>query len=98
MMTGNLGRPSSGINPLRGQNNVQGSCDMGALPNLLPGYQAVTNPDLRGKFEQAWGAAIPEKPGLTVIEMMNAAHEGRIRAMYIMGENPVVSDPDSSHV
>jgi len=98
MMTGNIGKPSSGINPLRGQNNVQGSCDMGALPNLLPAYQAVTNPDLRKKFEQAWGAALPEKPGLTLVEMMNAAHDGKIRAMYIMGENPVVSDPDCSHV
>ncbi|MBN1234717.1 MAG: formate dehydrogenase subunit alpha [Methanotrichaceae archaeon] len=98
MMTANIGRPSSGINPLRGQNNVQGSCDMGALPNVLPAYQAVTNPDLRGKFERAWGAALPEKPGLTVVELMNAAFEGQIRAMYIMGENPVVSDPDSSHV
>ena len=77
---------------------MQGSCDMGALPNLLPAYQAVNNPDLRKKFEQAWGGALPEKPGLTVVEIMNAAHEGKIRAMYIMGENPVISDPDSSHV
>jgi anaerobic selenocysteine-containing dehydrogenase len=68
------------------------------LPNLLPAYQAVTNPDLRKKFDLAWGAALPEKPGLTLVEMMNAAHEGKIRAMYIMGENPVVSDPDCSHV
>jgi formate dehydrogenase alpha subunit len=98
MMTGNVGRPSSGINPLRGQNNVQGSCDMGALPNLLPAYQAVTNPDLRRKFELAWGAALPDKPGLTVVELMNAALEGKISAMYIMGENPAVSDPDCSHV
>jgi formate dehydrogenase alpha subunit len=98
MMTGNLGKPSSGINPLRGQNNVQGSCDMGALPNLLPAYQAVINPDLRKKFELAWGATLPEKPGLTLVEMMNAAKDGKIRAMYIMGENPVVSDPDCSHV
>ncbi len=98
MMTGNVGRPSSGINPLRGQNNVQGSCDMGALPNLLPGYQAVINPDLRKKFELAWGAALPDKPGLTVVELMNAALVGKISAMYIMGENPVVSDPDCSHV
>jgi len=98
MMTGNVGRPSSGINPLRGQNNVQGSCDMGALPNLLPGYQAVINPDLRKKFELAWGAALPDKPGLTVVELMNGALEGKISAMYIMGENPVVSDPDCSHV
>ncbi|MGV8175652.1 MAG: molybdopterin-dependent oxidoreductase, partial [Methanothrix sp.] len=70
MMTGNIGKPSSGINPLRGQNNVQGSCDMGALPNLLPAYQAVTSPELRAKFEKAWEAALPEKPGLTVVEMM----------------------------
>ncbi|MCK9439956.1 MAG: formate dehydrogenase subunit alpha [Methanothrix sp.] len=98
LMTGNLGRPSAGINPLRGQNNVQGSCDMGALPNLLPAYQAVTNPDLLKKFELAWGAALPDKPGLTVVELMNAAYDGKIRAMYIMGENPVVSDPDCSHV
>lgn len=98
MMTGNIGKPSSGINPLRGQNNVQGSCDMGALPNLLPAYQAVINPDLRAKFEKAWGALLPEKPGLTIVEMMDATLKGCIRAMFIMGENPVVSDPDSSHV
>ncbi len=98
MMTGNIGRPSSGINPLRGQNNVQGSCDMGALPNLFPGYQAVINPDLHRKFEQAWGATLPEQPGLTVVEMMSAALDGGIKAMFIMGENPVISDPDSTHV
>lgn len=100
MLTGNIGKPSSGINPLRGQNNVQGSCDMGALPNLLPGYQAVINPDLLKKFEQAWGASapLPKLPGMTVVEMMAAAFEGKIKAMFIMGENPVVSDPDSSHV
>lgn len=98
MMTGNVGRPSSGINPLRGQNNVQGSCDMGALPNVLPGYQAVTNPDLRAKFEKSWGKTLPAQAGLTVVEMMRAAGEGRIRAMFIMGENPVISDPDISHV
>jgi formate dehydrogenase alpha subunit len=98
MMSGQIGKPSSGINPLRGQNNVQGSCDMGALPNLLPGYQAVINPELREKFENAWGSKLPDKPGLTVVEMMNAALQGSVRAMYIMGENPVVSDPDCSHV
>jgi formate dehydrogenase alpha subunit len=98
MMTGNVGIPSSGINPLRGQNNVQGSCDMGALPNVLPGYQAVTNPDLRARFEKSWKASLPEQPGLTVVEIMAAADEGRVRAMFIMGENPVVSDPDASHV
>ncbi len=98
MMTGNIGKPSSGINPLRGQNNVQGSCDMGALPNLLPGYQAVINPDLRKKYEDLWGRDLPEQPGLTVVEMMNAALSRKIRAMYIMGENPVISDPDCTHV
>ncbi|HSD56994.1 MAG TPA: formate dehydrogenase subunit alpha [Methanotrichaceae archaeon] len=98
MMTGNIGKPSSGINPLRGQNNVQGSCDMGALPNLLPGYQAVINPDLRKKFEDLWGRSLPEQPGLTVVEMMDAALLRKIKAMYIMGENPVISDPDSTHV
>jgi predicted molibdopterin-dependent oxidoreductase YjgC len=98
MMTGNIGKPSSGINPLRGQNNVQGSCDMGALPNLLPGYQAVMNPDLRKKFEDLWGRKVPEQPGLTVVEMMDAALLRKIKAMYIMGENPVISDPDSTHV
>jgi len=98
MMTGNMGKPSSGINPLRGQNNVQGSCDMGALPNLLPAYQAVNNPELRGKFEKAWGGTLPDRPGLTVVEIMNAAQAREVRAMYIMGENPAVSDPDISHV
>jgi formate dehydrogenase (NADP+) alpha subunit len=97
MLTGNLGVPSSGINPLRGQNNVQGSCDMGALPNMLPGYQAVVNQSLRSKFELAWKGSIPSVPGLTVVEMMNSAADGKLKAMYIMGENPVLSDPDSSH-
>ena len=99
LMTGNIGKPSSGINPLRGQNNVQGSCDMGALPNLLPAYQAINNDELRGNFENAWGGVpLPGNPGLTVVEMMNAAQAGEIQAMYIMGENPAVSDPDISHV
>jgi formate dehydrogenase alpha subunit len=98
MMTGNVGKRSSGINPLRGQNNVQGSCDMGALPNVLPAYQPVTDSALRGKFEKAWSKALPDKPGLTVVEMMDSAEIGRIKAMYIMGENPLLSDPDSTHV
>ncbi|MBN1323978.1 MAG: formate dehydrogenase subunit alpha [Methanotrichaceae archaeon] len=97
MMIGSIGIPSSGINPLRGQNNVQGACDMGALPNVLPGYQAVLNPELREKFETAWGCEIPAEIGLTVVEIMNSIPE-RIKALYIMGENPVLSDPDSSHV
>ncbi len=98
MMTGNLGKPASGINPLRGQNNVQGACDMGALPNVFPGYQAVTNEDLRKKFEQEWGKKLPEKPGLTLMEIFNAVHDGNIDCMYIIGENPRISDPDSTHV
>jgi len=98
MMTGNLGKPSTGINPLRGQNNVQGACDMGALPNVLPAYQAVINDDLRGKFEAAWGGKLPNKPGLTVVEIFNAVLTGDVNAMYIIGENPHLSDPDCTHV
>ncbi len=98
MMTGNLGKPSAGINPLRGQNNVQGACDMGALPNVFPGYQAVTNEDLRKKFEEKWGKELPEEPGLTLMEIFNAVHDGEIDAMYIIGENPRISDPNAAHV
>jgi len=98
MMTGNLGKSSAGINPLRGQNNVQGACDMGALPNVFPGYQAVTNVDLRKKFEEKWGKKLPETPGLTLMEIFNAVHDGEIDTMYIIGENPRISDPDSTHV
>ena len=97
MLTGNLGRESTGVNPLRGQNNVQGACDMAALPNVLPGYQKVVLPEIRAKFAEAWGAAIPPEPGLTVVEILNAAHEGRVKALYCMGENPVLSDPNSNH-
>ncbi len=98
MLCGQIGRPSTGVNPLRGQNNVQGACDMGALPNVFTGYQPVTLPEAREKFSQAWGAPMPEKPGLTVGEMMEAAAEGKVKAMYIMGENPVLSDADANHV
>ena len=98
MLTGNLGKPSSGVNPLRGQNNVQGACDMGALPNVYPGYQKVDNPDVRKKFEKAWGVELSESAGLTLTEIMDAAYEGTIKALYIVGENPVISDPDSRHV
>jgi len=98
MLAGNVGRESTGVNPLRGQNNVQGACDMGALPNVYSGYQAVQDEAARKKFEAAWGTKLPEKPGLTVVEMMDAAGEGSIKAMYIMGENPALSDPDISHV
>ena len=94
---GQIGRPGAGLFPLRGQNNVQGACDMGALAEFYPGYGRVDDPKARERFEAAWGASLPPDPGLTVVEMMNAAHEGRIRAMYIMGENPVVSDPNAHH-
>jgi formate dehydrogenase alpha subunit len=98
MLTGNIGRPGTGVNPLRGQNNVQGACDMGALPNVFSGYQPVSIDSVRRRFEKAWGVKLPGKPGLTVLEMMSAAARGDIRAMYIVGENPVLTDPDSSHV
>jgi len=97
MLTGNIGKPSTGVNPLRGQNNVQGACDMGSLPNVYTGYQRVDNPDIQKKFETAWGYNLSPKPGLTLMEMLNAAHEGKIKATYIMGENPVLSDPDAKH-
>ena len=98
MLTGNVGRESVGVNPLRGQNNVQGACDMGALPNVLPGYQPVTDPQVRAKFEKAWGRPVPAEPGLTVTEILAAAGEGRIKGLYILGENPMLSDPDLHHV
>ena len=98
MVTGNLGRESVGVNPLRGQNNVQGACDMGALPNVYPGYQAVTDPALREKFEKAWNVKLDDKVGLTVVEIMHQAAAGKIKGLYIMGENPMVSDPNIGHV
>jgi formate dehydrogenase alpha subunit len=98
LLTGNVGRASSGVNPLRGQNNVQGACDMGALPNVFPGYQKVADSELREKFEEAWGVALPTEPGLTLLEIFDAACEGKIKAIYLVGENPVLSDADASHV
>ena len=99
MLTGQVGKPSSGVNPLRGQSNVQGACDIGGLPEYLPGYQRVDDGDKRRQVAKAWGLKdLPPKPGLTVVEMMHAASEGRVRAMYVMGENPLMSDPDLSHV
>ena len=97
MLSGNVGKPSSGVNPLRGQNNVQGACDLGALPNVCPGYQSVTDPAIKEKFETAWGASLSDKPGLTVTEMLDGAHTGAIKAMYIVGENPPLSEPDAAH-
>ncbi len=98
MLTGNVGRASTGVNPLRGQNNVQGACDMGGLPNVYPGYQKVDVPEVQAKMEQAWGVKLSAKVGLPVTKIMPAAIEGHIKGIYIMGENPVVSDPDQAHV
>jgi predicted molibdopterin-dependent oxidoreductase YjgC len=98
MLLGNLGVPGGGVNPLRGQNNVQGACDMGGLPNVYPGYQAVTSAEARQKFEAAWGVSLPGEAGLTVTEMLPAAGEGKIKALYIVGEDPVLTDPDSNHI
>jgi formate dehydrogenase alpha subunit len=97
LMTGNLGRECTGVNPLRGQNNVQGATDMGCVPDMYPGYQRVSVPGVRAKFEKAWGAKLSENRGLTATEMTRAAFNGEIKAMYIMGENPVLSDPDMNH-
>jgi formate dehydrogenase major subunit/formate dehydrogenase alpha subunit len=97
LLTGNIGREYTGINPLRGQNNVQGACDVGGLPNVFPGYQKVSDPKVRKKFAKAWDCEIPEKPGLTATAMIDKALEGELKALYIMGENPVLSDPNSGH-
>ena len=98
MLTGNVGKPSTGVNPLRGQNNVQGACDMGALPNVYPGYQGVAEPILREKFEAAWGCDLNPLPGLTLSEILDTAYHQQIKAVYLLGENPVLSDPDGKHV
>jgi formate dehydrogenase alpha subunit len=98
MLTAHIGQPMTGLNPLRGQNNVQGACDVGALPDVFSGYQKVADPAARRKFELAWSQPLPDRRGLTVTEMIDAVHDGRIKAMYIMGENPVISDPDAVHV
>jgi formate dehydrogenase major subunit len=98
MLTGNLGRPSTGVNPLRGQNNVQGACDIGALPNVYPAYQSVADEGVAKKFEEAWGVRLSRKVGLTIPDMFSAIEEGRVKAMVIMGENPMLSDPDIQHV
>ena len=98
MVTGNIGKPGTGVNPLRGQNNVQGACDTGALPNVFPGYQKVDDDELRAKFEAAWGISLPAQPGLTIVDLRNAALEGKLKALYVMGENPMLSCPDQGHV
>lgn len=98
MLTGNLGKPGVGVNPLRGQNNVQGACDMGALPNVFTAYQPVANDDARAKFEKAWGVSLDGRPGLTLTDAMNEAYNSKVKSMVIIGENPMMSDPDLHHV
>ena len=121
MLLGNMGVPGGGVNPLRGQNNVQGACDMGGLPNVFPAYQPVTSDEARAKFAKAWGLTkkdefgkmkdekgadfilhpssfIPEKVGMTVTEMIPNILEGKTHALYILGEDPVMSDPDTAHI
>ena len=98
MLLGNMGVPGGGVNPLRGQNNVQGACEMGGLPNVYPGYQNVTDPASQAKFEQAWGVPLSNKIGLTVTEMLKGLDTGSVRGLYVIGENPMTSDPDLNHV
>ncbi len=98
LLTGNLGKECSGVNPLRGQNNVQGACDMGALPNVYSGYQQVANPVVQAKFEAAWGVSLDPKPGFMIPDMFDAAHSRDLRALYVMGEDPVMTDADANHV
>ncbi len=99
MATGNIGRPGTGVNPLRGQGNVQGACDLGALPNVYTGYQKVTDEAIQRKFQKAWNVEnLSPTNGLTVVEMMNAIIDGKIKALFVMGENPRMSDPDALHV
>jgi formate dehydrogenase major subunit/formate dehydrogenase alpha subunit len=98
MLLGNMGIPGGGVNPLRGQNNVQGACDMGGLPNVYPAYQVVTNPESRKKFEAAWGVSLPDRIGMTATEMIPGVLQNKVHALYILGEDPAMSDPDSGHV
>jgi len=97
LLTGNIGRPGTGLNPLRGQNNVQGCSDSGGLPNVYPGYQLVSDPESRKKFENRWGTSLDPEPGLTTMEMVDEAESGAIRGYFVMGENPMMSEPDLMH-
>jgi len=101
LLCGQIGRPGTGLNPLRGQNNVQGACDVGGLPNVFPAYQSVGSEDVRRKFAEGWGVPyerLSPTPGLTVTEVMDAALEGRVKALFVLGENPMLSDPNLHHV
>ena len=97
LITGHVGRPGTGLHPLRGQNNVQGASDAGLIPMYFPDYKSVENIDIRGAYENFWGQTLDPKRGLTVVEIIDAIHEGEIKGMYIMGENPAMSDPDQTH-
>ena len=97
LICGHLGKPGSGLNPLRGQNNVQGCSDSGGLPNVFPGYQSVTDPDVREKFSNHWSVELNPEAGLTTMEMVDAAERGLIKGYFIMGENPMMSEPDLNH-
>jgi len=98
MLTGSIGKPGAGMLPLRGQNNVQGNADMGGMPNQVTGYQSLTDPDVRGRLEQVWGIAPPREPGLTISEMLDAAANGKIKALWMQGEDVAQSDPNQTHV
>lgn len=98
LMTGQLGRPGTGLHPIRGQNNVQGASDMGLMPSAYPDYQSVEDPEVRRKFEAFWGCELDPSKGLTSVEILDGAYDGQIRGMYIMGENPAMSDPNVNHV
>ena len=100
LMTGQIGRPGTGLHPLRGQNNVQGASDAGLIPMMYPDYQRVIDPAVRSRFETAWkvpAGSLDDKPGLTVVEVMHAIKKGEVRGLYVMGENPAMSDPDANH-
>ena len=97
LMTGQVGKPGSGLHPLRGQNNVQGASDAGLIPMMFPDYKRVDNPKNHARFEKLWNTKLDNKPGLTVVEIMDAAYDGKIKGMYVMGENPAMSDPDANH-
>jgi formate dehydrogenase major subunit len=98
MICGNIGKVGGGVNPLRGQSNVQGACDMGGLPDVYPGYQRVTDPKAQAKFEAAWNCKLDNKIGLHLTEMFDAVMDDKLKALYVMGENPVLSDPNQSHI
>ena len=98
MLTGNVGIAGAGVNPLRGQNNVQGACDMGGLPDVLTGYQKVTDPKVMEKFSGAWGRPLPDRSGLTITDMVSAMIEGKLKGLFVIGENPKLSEPDWNHL